>query len=101
MSANALSGFNNVYSYNFTTSNTKAYGTDAQKDLGGGVYGMYGGDANADGIIDIDDATQEWYPQAGTRGYLSSDVTFDGQSDNKDKNDIWLDNKTKQCQVPE
>ena len=100
LSTNPLSGFNSAYSYDFTTSNTKAYGTDAQKDLGGGVYGMYGGDANGDGIINIDDGTQEWYPQAGTAGYLSSDVTLDGQSDNKDKNDIWVDNLTKQCQVP-
>ncbi len=101
MSATNLVSFTTTFSYDFTASNTKAYGTNAQKDLGNGVYGMYGGDANADGIINDDDGTQEWYPQAGTGGYLSSDATLDGQSDNKDKNDIWFENQTQHCQIPD
>ena len=53
---------------------------------------MYGSDANADGIINADDMNDNWNTEAGTAGYLSGDIYFDGQSDNKDKNDIWIEN---------
>jgi len=101
LSSGPLSGFNNNYNYNFTNSNTKAYGTDAQKSLAGGNYGMYGGDANADGIINADDGIQVWQNEAGTSGYLQSDVNLDSQSNNIDKNDIWYHNKDEECQVPD
>ena len=100
LSANALTGINNSYSYNFSTANDKAYGTNAQADLGGGIFGMYGGDANGDGVINDDDGTQSWYLQVGNSGYLSSDGNLDTQSDNRDKNDVWLINYNVSTQVP-
>jgi len=100
MSANALTESGGVYSYDFTTPAGQAFGTDAQKDLGGGVFGMYAGDANANGIVNLADKTL-WTNQAGTQGYNSSDFDMDSQTENKDKNDNWYPNVGESCQVPE
>ncbi|OQX77760.1 MAG: hypothetical protein B6D61_06700 [Bacteroidetes bacterium 4484_249] len=101
MSANPLTELNGIYSYDFTANNSQAYGTDAQKDLGEGIYGMYGGDANADNTIDDFDKTVSWLNETGLSGYLSSDLNLDGQSNNIDKNEVWMLNKGKSGQVPE
>jgi hypothetical protein len=101
MSATALSGFNNKYSYNFTTAMNKAYGVNAQAALNGTVFGLFGGDANGDGEINDDDRTLIWNNEAGKTGYLSGDTNLDAQSDNKDKNNLWYQNKEKSSQVPE
>jgi len=100
LSASALSETGGVYSYDFTTPEGQAYGTDAQKNLGGGVYGMYSGDGDADGTINMDDKTI-WTIQAGTQGYKSADFDMDGQVDNVDKNDTWVDNESQNSQIPE
>jgi len=99
MSANPLSGSGNIYPYDFTSPAGQAYGTDAQKDFGGGVYGMYSGDVNANGVVDFADKTA-WENQAGNAGYLSGDLNLDSQTDNNDKNDLWLPNDGESCQVP-
>ena len=52
MSANPVTLTNGNISYDFTTDENKAYGTNALVDLGDGVYGMYGGDSDSNGIID-------------------------------------------------
>jgi hypothetical protein len=101
LSANPLSGFNNVYSYNFTDAMNKAYGTEPQKSLGGGKYGMYGGDFNADGIINDNDKTQIWTLNAGNSGYFNGDGNLSIQSNNLDKNQVWYINRDKQCQIPQ
>ena len=99
MSSVPLVGFGGVYVYDFTSSATKAYGTDAQKDLGGGVFGMYADDANADGTIDENDKTV-WDGQAGVEGYRPADFNMSGQVDNPDKNDYLLLNDGKSSQIP-
>ncbi|MCF8369255.1 MAG: hypothetical protein K9G76_09455 [Bacteroidales bacterium] len=86
--------------YDFTTSAGQAYGSLAQKDLGGGVFGMYGGDSNADGTIDGNDKVSFWSILAGKSGYLSADFNFDGQINNPDKNQVWLPNQGMTIQVP-
>jgi len=100
MSANPLTESGGVYTYDFTTPAGQAYGTDAQKDLGSEIYGLYSGNGNADGTINTDDKTI-WTTQAGEEGYKSADFDMDGQVNNPDKNDYWLDNQTKQSQVPD
>jgi hypothetical protein len=50
MSANPVSLSASSSLYDFTTGLAEFYGGDAA-DLGGGVYGMYAGDANTDGVI--------------------------------------------------
>ena len=100
MSANALTETGGVYTYDFTTSGGQAYGTDAQKDLGSGVYGMIAGDANADGDVNTGDKTI-WTNQAGVSGYKTADMNMNTQVNNQDKNNKWLLNSGEECQVPE
>lgn len=100
MSANPLTESGGVYSYDFTTPAGQAYGTNAQKNLGG-VYGMYAADGNADGTVNILDITETWSTDAGNSDYLNGDFDLNSQSDNKDKNDIWVGNVNKQTQVPD
>ena len=99
MSANPITESGGVYTYNFTTSAGQAYGTDAQKNLAGGVYGMFGGDANADGDVNTNDKII-WANDAGAYGYKSADFNMDGQTENKDKNDIWQQNIGESSQLP-
>ncbi|MCB0807505.1 MAG: PKD domain-containing protein, partial [Bacteroidales bacterium] len=101
MTANPLSMSGGLYVYDFTTSAGQAFGTDAQKDLGGGIFGMYAGDFNADGTINSDDKSVNWDMDAGTPGYIMTDSNLDGQADNQDKNDLWIPNMGESSQVPE
>ncbi len=78
----------------------QAYGTDAQVDLGGGVFGMIGGDGDADGLVKVHDIDTVWSYEAGNSGYLSGDFSLDKQTDNIDKNDIWNLNELYISQVP-
>ena len=100
LSANPLilSGINQ-YSYDFTTGPGQAY-LSGQKDLGGGIYGMIGGDGQPDGNILGSDIANVWWNEAGTNGYLMGDFNMDTQVDNNDKNDIWFPNNGAGTQVP-
>ncbi len=98
MSANALTQSGGVYTYDFTTGVSQAYLSEEKMVSGKAV--LYGGDADADGEIGTNDAAL-WYDETGTSGYLKTDVTFDGQSDNKDKNDVWVPNNGVQSHIPD
>ncbi|MCD4788516.1 MAG: hypothetical protein K8R37_00840, partial [Bacteroidales bacterium] len=87
-----------LYSYDFTTPAGQAY-LNGQKNLGGTIYGLFGGDGKPDELIDANDKTV-WTLQAGTTGYLESDYNMDTQVDNKDKNDVWVPNIGQGTQVP-
>jgi hypothetical protein len=98
MSANPVTLVNGYYYYDFTTSDSQAY-LSGQKTVNSTAV-MYAGNANGYGSINLDDATV-WYSDAGSSGYLPGDANFDGQSDNKDKNDIWVDNNGTASTVPD
>jgi hypothetical protein len=101
MSSNFLSESEGIYSYNFSTGATQAYGsTDAHKQISPGVWGMIGGDGNRDGNITTTDKTPVWNTQSGTQGYLESDYNLDSQTDNKDKDDVWIPNLGMGSMVP-
>jgi len=100
MSAYALTESGGIFTYDFTTPSGQAYGAGAQKDLGGGNYGMFSGDANADGIVNDLDKT-EWEYKAGEAGYLSEDLQLNGQADNQDKNEVWIHNIDQNSQIPD
>jgi hypothetical protein len=100
MSAFALAELGGIFLYDFTTPSGQAYGAGAQKDLGGGIYGMFSGDANADGIVNDLDKT-EWKYKAGEAGYLSEDLQLNGQVDNQDKNELWIHNIDQNSQIPD
>jgi hypothetical protein len=99
MSATPLVAAGNVYHYDFTSGPAKAYNF-GQKNLGGGVFGMYGGDCNPDGNINVGDYVNVWSLEVGTTGYKAGDCNMDVQVDNKDKNDIWVPNIGTGSQIP-
>ncbi len=101
MSAISPGFVDGIYNYDFTINATQAYGTEAQKLLPGGKFGLYAGDFNADGMISDADKNENWYFQAGIAGYLSTDANFDGEADNLDKNDQWMKNVGESNQVPQ
>ena len=100
LSNSAITFINDVYYYDFTSSASQAYG-NVQNDLGGGVFGLVSGDANADGTINELDDTDIWINEVGKTGYLQSDLNLDAQADNKDKNDLWQRNQGKSEILPE
>jgi serine protease AprX len=99
MSANALTKTSGIYTYNFSTGVGQAY-LNGHKNLGGGIYGMYGGDGDKNGSINTSDESPLWEDNAGMKGYLGTDYNLDSQSDNNDKDDIWAPNIGAGTQVP-
>jgi len=79
MNATGLVLSETVYSYDFSTDITKAYGGGAgYKELGGGVFGMVAGDTDADGSIFASDFVV-WANSSGSMAvYDAADIDFDG-----------------------
>ena len=53
MSKNAIPLSNNSSLYDFTHNSESAFGANALTELGNGIYGMYAGDSDSNGIINI------------------------------------------------
>jgi hypothetical protein len=69
--------FATATSYNFTTAASQAYGNN-MLELETGVFGVYGGDVDQDGIltvIDLSASTDD--VRAGQTGYLITDINGD------------------------
>ncbi|MBC8490300.1 MAG: hypothetical protein H8D45_30155 [Bacteroidetes bacterium] len=99
MSATALTPTDGDYVYDFTDALSKAY-LDGQKNLGGGMYGMIGGDSDANGIVNMNDKDVNWTNKAGNAGYHGSDLNMDTQVNNPDKIDLWELNIGEYSKVP-
>lgn len=99
MTAVPLTFGGGIYAYDFTTAEGQAY-LSGQKDIGGGIYGMYAGDADGNGGVHEDDIDLRWANEAGENGYYGGDMNIDSQANNQDKDDVWLDNLNEQSQVP-
>jgi len=100
MSMTAVPQVGEIYTYNFTTSASKAYGNN-QSNLDGGVFGMIAGDLNADGDINDFDLTEQWDIYSGKADYFRADGNMDRQVNNPDKNDVWYPNLGKTEIFPE
>ena len=84
VSAAPIDFSNPLREYNFTTGAAQAYGSN-QIDLGGGVFGIYAGDVNQDGDIDINDSGPMILAvRSGQQGYVLNDITGDGYVDIND-----------------
>jgi hypothetical protein len=104
MSAFSLVEAGGIYSYDFSTGASQVFGGQSgYKEIGSGIWGMVGGDANADGIIDQSDLNDYWKTEAGLKNYFYSDFNLDSEVDNQDKNDKWYPNFGTgfQSQVPQ
>jgi hypothetical protein len=101
ISSNALTLSGGVYAYDFTTAAGQALGDNTpQKEIATGIFGMYGGDLNSNGTIGTTDKTI-WTSEAGIQAYTTADANLDGEVDNRDKNDITLQNVGEGSYVPE
>lgn len=101
ISANALVKSGGVYAYNFTTAVGQAYGGAAgHKELSTGKWGMFAGDADASGLIDLPDKILWETGAAEMPAYYSGDMNLDTEVNNIDKDDIWVPNRGKGTQVP-
>jgi len=81
--------------YDFTTGADKCYGVYGMAELEPGVWGMWAGDINHDGIVTTRDY-KIWFEsyRVGLTGYQSSDVDRNGIVDNQDYL-MWLGNARK------
>jgi len=101
LSANEVSFSGENYTYDFTTSSGQAYGTNSQKQLTTGKWGMISGDADANGTVENEDLIPEWNTNAGKEGYYPADLNLDRQVDNSDKDSYWFPNMGKGTNVPQ
>ncbi len=100
LSAAQLEFTEGKFLYDFSSGADQVYG-GTQVLIGTGLYGIYSGDLNGDGVIDEGDLAAEWEMEAGASGYLDSDINMDVQADNVDKNDHWLPNKGTSSAIPD
>ncbi|MCD4736380.1 MAG: SBBP repeat-containing protein, partial [Bacteroidales bacterium] len=102
LSAQSVKPTGGVYTFDFSSAASQAYGgVNAHAELSPGVWGLIGGDGNADGQINNGDKNDVWIQQAGTGGYKAGDFNLDIQVNNGDKNDIWIPNTGLGSQVPD
>jgi hypothetical protein len=105
MSADTLDLSDGIGVWDYTGDMNSAYTSSAvpMKDLGGGTFGMFSGDANADGQVTANDFNQWLVETKGVvTGYRQGDFNMDGQVTASDFN-FWILN-TKllaKSQVPE
>ncbi len=100
LSSNAVTINGENYTYDFSTSLGQAYGSNAQKELTDGYYGMWSGDAYCNGTIGNDDLVPTWKSNSGKTGYYPADLNFDRQVNNLDKDSYWFPNVGKGTNVP-
>lgn len=101
MSAYPVTKIDGNHTYNFSDADDKIHGnSNGFVQIDASVWGMASGDGDANGIIESDDKTNFWSILVGKTGYLTADYNLDGQTNNSDKNDFWLNNLTKYSQVP-
>ncbi|MFC6999406.1 hypothetical protein [Rufibacter roseus] len=88
ISGNPVNLTDNSTLYDFTKGSSQYLGGVA-RHLGNNIYGLHGGDANSDGLIDDIDVDIFWLRDNGHSGYLNSDFNLDGETDNVDSYIIW------------
>ena len=80
--------------YDFTTSLSKAYGQDGMiQDTSSGVFMMYSGDGDGNGVINDNDREGVWSEHNGQIGYLNGDFNLDSGVTSKDANGFWNEGK--------
>jgi len=102
MSAFPLTENAGVYTYDYTSGAGQVYGgVLGHKEISTGIWGMVGGDGDANGQVGNPDKNDVWSLQAGLSGYQSGDFNMDIQVNNLDKNDVWAPNGGSGSQVPD
>ncbi len=99
-SAGVSISYSPATTYDFTSSATAAYGTNAQKALAGGHYGMYVGDASGDEYVNNATESALIWNKRDTAGYLNADMSMDGYVNNATERFYVWNNRDKSSQVP-
>lgn len=99
MSASKISLTNGSSQYDFTSGQSKAYGTNPMKEVTTGIFAMTGGDANSSRIITAADRT-EIRGTLSLSNYISADTNLSGIVTAADLN-VTLLNFNKTSQVPD
>lgn len=84
--------------YDFTDSQSKAYGSNAMVNLGGGFFGMFTGDSDGSGIVNAADRSTTWN-QRNLLGYYGTDMDLNGSVNAADRSIVW-NNRNIGTQVP-
>lgn len=101
MSSIPLTKQNGIYSFDFSSSFEQVYGGNlAHKNLSENTFGLFGGDANTDGVINSLDKISLWEIITGNKGYYNSDFNLNGQINNPDKNEVWYLDINQSTQIP-
>ena len=84
--------------YDFTTAQSKAWGTAPMKELGTGIYGLFTGDANGSGGISSADRVAV-YADKDLTGYRGTDLNLSTAVNSADRV-LCYGNKDLSSQVP-
>jgi hypothetical protein len=98
MTANKVGIGYNPALYDMRTDLTKAYGTTAMKDLGGGYFGIFTADTDGSGTVNASDRSNAWN-QRNLSGYYGTDVDLSGTVNAADRSAVW-NNRNITTQVP-
>ncbi len=88
MTSTALNLTSTATMIDFTTNATGTFGTNARKDLGTGVLGMFAADLNASGAVDAADRSLAWNNR-NQSGYIASDADMNGTAAASDRSLAW------------
>ena len=98
MTANPVQVSNNPTLFDLSTGQGQAFGTNAMKNLGGGVYGLYTADTDGSGTVNASDRSNTWN-QRNLSGYYGTDVDLSGTVNAADRSAVW-NNRNISTQVP-
>lgn len=98
MTANPVQVSETPTLYDLSTGLGQAFGTNAMKDLGGGVYGLYTADTDGSGTVNATDRSNTWN-QRNLSGYYGTDVDLSGTVNAADRSSVW-NNRNISTQVP-
>jgi hypothetical protein len=85
---NAVALSNGVNTFNFSNNSTPLLGANPLRQVEAGVYALYTGDLNGDGVIDATDRSSVWNFRNLT-GYSIYDCNMNGTVDASDRSNAW------------
>ena len=101
MTSNIISYHSGPAAIDFTTNQSTAFGSNPMAELDAGVYGLYGGDGDANGSVTTFDFLNTWLPQNGQTGYLQGDFNMTADVTAFDFLNVWLSSNGQASQIPE
>ncbi len=101
MTASAIPLSSNSVLYDFSTAQLQAYGTNPMADLlgNGTVFGMWMGDTDGSGVVDVTDRANTWNLRNTSGVNDGSDTDLSSVIDVTDRANTW-NNRNRQTQVP-